>query len=115
MIRSSLLKYLCAKVKYIESNADEVDFTSQSINIKNEPIVEIPNQTMESNIISEYFSVPSETKHRKKLGQRKLIHNLDKKILKRKLKQRGRKYERISGSPSEYYVKNILDTFNSSK
>jgi len=131
MIRSTLLKYLCSKIKYIESRGDEeeqfysindISFGYQINNIKNEPMVDSPNQSLESNsfinysnISKEYLPVSSIMKHSKKLGRRRLITNLGKRILKRKFKHRLPKNRMIPVSSSEYNVHNILDNFNSSK
>jgi hypothetical protein len=131
MIRSTLLIYLCSKVKYIESRGDEeeqfysindISFGYQINNIKNEPMVNSPNQSLESNsfinypnISKEYLPVSSIMKHSKKLGRRRLITNLGKRILKRKFKHRLPKNRMIPVSSSEYNVHNILDNFNSSK
>ncbi len=126
MIRSTLLKCLCSKIKYIESQGDEeeefysmnnISFRYQSNNIKNEPMVDTPNHTFlnYSNISNEYLAASSIMKHSKKLSRRKLITTLGKKNLKRKFKERLSKNGMVSVLSSEYRVKNILDTFNSSK
>jgi len=126
MIRSTLLKCLCSKIKYIESQGDEeeefysmnnISFRYQSNNIKNEPMVDTPNHTFlnYSNIPNEYLAASSIMKHSKKLSRRKLITTLGKKNLKRKFKERLSKNGMVSVLSSEYRVKNILDTFNSSK
>jgi len=133
MIRSTLLKYLCSKIKYIESQEGEeeefysindISFGYQSNKIKNEPMVDnIPsNQTLElnsfrnySNISNEYLTESSIMKHSKKFHRQRLINNLGKRIFKRKFKQHLPKNRMISASSSEYHVQNILDTFSSSK
>jgi hypothetical protein len=132
MIRSTLLKYLCSKVKYIESRESEeeefysindMSFEYQSNKIKNEPMVDIPsNQTLElnsfrnySNISNEYLTESSIMKHSKKFHRQRFINNLGKKIFKRKFKQHLPKNRMISASSSEYHVQNILDNFSSSK
>jgi hypothetical protein len=131
MTRSSLLKYLCSKIKYVESSEDKEEqlyatddstVASQSNKIKNEPMVEIPNQTVESNPFINYQNsikecLPSSSsvmKYRKKLGRRRIMNNLGKKLLKRKSKHHLSKNGITSASSSEYYVQNILNTFNSS-
>jgi hypothetical protein len=111
-------------VKYIESNEDEeqrlqsvdgISLAPELNNIKNEPIIEIPNQTSESNSFINYQNNTknclSMMKHKKNLGRRKILNNFGKKILKRKFKHRLSKHP----ITSEYYVQNILDSFNSSK
>jgi hypothetical protein len=128
MIRSSFLKYLCSKMKYIESNDDEeqrlhtvdgISLAPELNNIKNEPIIEIPNQTSESNSFINYQNNTenclSMMKHKKNFGRRKILNNLGKKILKRKFKHRLSKHQITSVTSSEYYVQNILDSVNSSK
>ena len=132
MTRSSLLKYLCSKIKYIDSSEDKEEqlyttddstFVSQSNKIKNEPMVEVPNQTVESNPFINYQNsinecLPSSSssvmKYKKKLGRRRIMNNLGKKLLKRKSKHHLSKNGITSASSSEYYVQNILNTFNSS-
>jgi hypothetical protein len=130
MTRTSLLKYLCLKMKYIESNGyeeeqlystDDVSFVSQLNNIKNEPIAEIPNQTLELNSFLNYQNSTNDCspllsvmKPKKKLGRRKIKNNLGKKLFKHKVKHRLPKHEKLSASSSDCYVQNILDTFSAS-
>jgi hypothetical protein len=131
MIRSTLLKYLCSKVKYIESEGDgeeqfystnDISLGHQSNNIKDEPMTDIPNQTSKSNAFinhpnrpSHCVAVSSIIKHSKKLGRRKLIKTLEKRIGKQKSKQHVSKNRILSVSRSECHVQNILDSFSSLK
>ena len=99
-IRPTLLKYLCSKVKYIESDGEE-QFNSTN-HIKDEPITDIPNQ-------------PLILKHSKKVDRHKLMKTLDKRLAKRKLKTHVPKNGILSVSRSECHVQNILETYSSSK
>jgi hypothetical protein len=115
-------------VKYIESRSDEeeqsystndISMSYQLNNIKNEAMVDILDETLKSNSFinypNEYLKASSLMKHSKKVGRRRLTHNLSKRIFKRKFKQHVPKKRVSSVSSSEYYVQNILDNFNSSK
>ncbi|CAF0864250.1 unnamed protein product [Rotaria sordida] len=131
MIRSTFLKYLCSKIKYIESNDNEqeqfdlsntISCISQSNNIKNISIIDILNQRLESNafinyqnLTNESLSVSSVMKRTKKLNEQKIFKNFRKKIFKSKFKQHLSKNEMISTSSSEYCVQNILENTNFSK
>ncbi|CAF1286021.1 unnamed protein product [Adineta steineri] len=122
MIRLSFLKYLCSKIKYIESkeeqsssSTDSVPFISQLDNIKSEPMIETVDQIFESELLTndqnntnESFPISSVVKHTEKLIERKHNNNHKKKIFKRRFKQK-----KISTS-SEYSVQNILDNYSSS-
>ncbi|CAF4171271.1 unnamed protein product, partial [Rotaria sordida] len=131
MIRSTFLKYLCSKIKYIESNDNEqeqfdlsntISCISQSNNIKNISIIDILNQKLESNAFINYQNLTNESlpvssvmKRTKKLNEQKIFKNFRKKIFKSKFKQHLSKNEMISTSSSEYCVQNILENTNFSK
>jgi hypothetical protein len=122
MNEKSVLKYLCVKLRYVESQDDEekqvyaandVSTKFSADNIKNEPMIDFPNQRLESNsflnypkIANEYLEASSSMKQPKKLISHDLIKTIGKKKLKKKkLKQRGSKHK----LSSTCYIRNILD------
>ncbi|CAF5041428.1 unnamed protein product, partial [Rotaria sp. Silwood1] len=131
MIRSTFLKYLCSKIKYIESNDNEqeqldlfnaISSVSQSNNIKNISMIDISNQTLKSNAFINYqnitdksLSISSAMKRTKKLNRQRVLNNFRKKTLTSKYKKLLSKNEKISTSSPEYCVHNILENINFSK
>ena len=128
MIRCTLLKYLCSKIKFIESegngeeqfySTNDIPLRYQSNNIKSEPMIDIPNQTLVTNsfidypiIPTDYLAVTSIKKKSKKSSRSKHMKPLERRTLKRKLKKRVSTTGISSASSSQYHVQNILDTFN---
>ena len=111
-IRSNLLRYICPKVKYIESPEDpNKQFSSSNtiqpdnplINVKSEPVVEISQKNL---------TASSAIKHSKNLDRQKLLATHRRKLIKRKSKKR---LSNNGLSSSKYRVQNILDTVPSSK
>ncbi|CAF2700873.1 unnamed protein product [Rotaria sp. Silwood2] len=131
MIRSTFLKYLCSKIKYIESNDNEqeqfdlsntMSFAPQSNNIKNISMIDISNQTSPTNALIDYENITNEslfvssmTKRAKKLNRQRVFNNFRKKLFNSKFKQHLSENEIISNSSSEYCVQNILENINMSK
>ncbi|CAF1546926.1 unnamed protein product [Adineta ricciae] len=111
MLRPTLLKYLCSKVKYIESRDVEEGHTNTMNNVKHEPMVETSNKSFESQLVGSYQNAAQERllttttqtimKHEKALNEGK--------ILKRKRHKHSSKHRRLSATPANYYVQNILD------
>ncbi|CAF1300681.1 unnamed protein product [Rotaria sp. Silwood1] len=138
MIRSTFLKYLCSKIKYIESNDNEqeqlysaycISSIIQSTNILNyfinEQIQETLNHKFESNflknnqqVINELFPQLSISKISNDNNLLELIHKSNEDILKNKSKQsivindlfQSRAIKTHIPPPiCEYYVQNILN------
>ncbi|UJR26591.1 hypothetical protein I4U23_007911 [Adineta vaga] len=112
ILRSTFLKYLCSKMKFIESHEDEEVHRSASNNIKQEPIMDMLDKASELKPITDSQDIPNESlrtslvvKHERKSKERKLR--------KRKRKRRLSKHRRMSTASSDYYVHNILNNCDS--
>jgi hypothetical protein len=137
MTRSSLLKYLCSKIKYIESNGDEdeqlyssycISSIMQSTNILNNFVNEQIHQTLNEkfqsnflennqNVINELFPQLSITKTSNQNNLLELIQNSNDDLLTNQSKQttimndlfqNGAIKTHIPPPICEYYTQNIL-------
>jgi hypothetical protein len=137
MIRSTLLKCLCSKIKYIESRGDEeeqlyssycISSIIQSTNVLNEFVNEQIHQTLNENfqldflqnnqnVINELFPQLSRSKNSNENNLLQLIHHSNEDILKNKSKQsiimndlfqNGVIKTHIPPPICEYYVQNML-------
>ena len=132
IIQPSLLKYLCSKIKYIQSiennqqqeiySSDSLVFISQSNNTQNTSIIPYPSQSLEldsfqnyQNNTSECSSVSTAIGHSQKLNRQRILNNSEKKIFKSRYKKHLQQHENLLTSSSQYCVQNILDNFNFSE